>query len=271
MAGSDGYLLGRAASEIERLRLQAEIYAPHSEHLLVLAGIRPGMRVLDIGCGAGDVTMTAARLVGPAGVVLGVDMDADVLELARARAREAGLPNVSFQHANLPDVTLAEPVDALIGRLILVHLDDPVGMVRTLSGLVRPGGVLTFQELSPKHAGSEPETPLVTQAYRWVIDAMRSRRGDPATGQRLYRILRDAGFAEIGTAMEIPAGTAESAIPHFVAGTVRSLLPVIEASGVATRAEIGIETLAERISAELARFDAVLWPPELIAVWARVR
>jgi ubiquinone/menaquinone biosynthesis C-methylase UbiE len=269
MTESDGYVLGRAATEVERLRLQAEIYAPHSEHLLTLAGIGAGQRVLDIGCGAGDLTMAAARLVGPTGSVIGVDMDSDVLELARARAAEAGLVNVSFQRATLPDARLNEPVDALIGRLILIHLADPVDVVRRLSALVRPGGVASFQELSPKHAGSVPETPLVAQAYRWVIDTLRARGGDPATGQRLYRIMRDAGFAGIGTAMEIPAGDAESALPRFVAGTVNSMLRAIEAAGVATRAEIGIETLAERIIAELREFDAVLWPPELVAVWAR--
>ena len=153
MTESDGYLLGRAASEIDRLRLQAEIYAPHSEHLFALAGVGPGMRVLDIGCGAGDVTMAAARLVGPSGSVIGVDLDADVLELARARAAEAGLGNVSFVRATLPDVALAEPVDALIGRLVLIHLTDPVDAVRRLTGLVRPGGVavgLIDNSLLPK-------------------------------------------------------------------------------------------------------------------------
>lgn len=269
MTESDGYLLGRATSEIDRLRLQAEIYAPHTAHLLSLAGIGPGMRVLDIGCGAGDVTMAAAELVGPAGSVVGVDMNADVLELAGAQAAEAGFGNVSFRRATLPDVVVDEPVDALIGRLILIHLDDPVGVVRRLSGLVRPGGVVSFQELSPKHAGSEPETPLVARAYGWVTDTLRARRGDQAVGHRLHRILREAGLGQIGAAVEIPSGDADSGLPHFVAATVDSLLPAIVASGVATRDEIGIETLAERIIAELNESDAVLWPPELVAVWAR--
>lgn len=270
MTESDGYLLGRAASEIDRLRLQAEIYAPHSAHLLALAGVGPGQRVLDIDCGAGDLTMAAARLVGPQGSVLGIDMNADVLDLARARAGEAGLTNVSYVQASLPEVELAEPVDALIGRLILIHLADPVDTVRTLSGLVRPGGVVSFQELNSRHPGSEPETPLVATAYRWVGETLRGRRGEPAAGQPTYRILRKAGFADVRMAMEIPCGTAASALPHFVAGTVDSLLPVIEAAGVATRAEIGIDTLAERIVAELAEADAVLWAPELVAAWARV-
>jgi ubiquinone/menaquinone biosynthesis C-methylase UbiE len=270
MTESDDYLLGRAASEIDRLRLQAEIYAPHSAHLLALAGVGPGQRVLDIGCGAGDLTMAAARLVGPEGSVLGVDLNADVLDLARDRADEAGLTNVSYVQASVPDVELAEPVDALIGRLILIHLADPVDTVRKLSGLVRPGGLVSFQELNSRHPGSEPETPLVAQAYRWVSETLRARRGEPAEGQPTYRILRTAGFADVRMAMEIPCGTADSALPHFVAGTVNSLLPVIEAAGIATRAEIGIDTLAERIVAELAEADAVLWAPELVGAWARV-
>lgn len=270
MTESDGYLLGRASSELDRLRIQAEIYAPHTEHLLTLAGVGPGQRVLDIGCGAGDVTMIAARLVGPTGSVLGVDLDADVLDLARTRAAEAGLDNVAFQRATLPDLALAEPVDALIGRLILIHLADPVDAVRTLSALVRPGGLVSFQELSPTHARSEPETPLVTQAYRWVTETLRARGRDRPVGEGLRRILRDAGFGRIGAAMAVHTGDTQSRLPDFVAGTVNSLLPAIEAAGVATRAEIGIETLAERIIAELEEFDALLWPPELIGVWARV-
>jgi hypothetical protein len=111
---------------------------------------------------------------------------------------------------------------------------------------------------------------LVARAYGWVIDTLRARGGNPSTGNRLHCILRDVGFGRIGMAIEIPSGDADSGLPHFVAGTVNSLLPAIVASGVATREEIGIETLAERIVAELRESDAVLWPPELVAVWARV-
>jgi ubiquinone/menaquinone biosynthesis C-methylase UbiE len=270
MAESDDYVLGRAPSELDRLRLQAEIYAPHTERLLTLAGIGPGQRVLDIGCGAGDVTMIAARLVGPTGWVLGVDMNADVLDVARARAAEEGLHNVSFQHATLPDVSLDEPVDALIGRLILVHLADPAEVVRTLSALVRPGGVVTFQELNPRYARSEPETPLVTQAYRWVTDTLRARGASPLVRDGLHRVLLHAGFADIRVAIESQTWNTKSQIPYLVSGTVNSMLPAIEAAGVATRAEIGIDTLAERIIAELAEADAMLWPPGLVGVWARV-
>jgi ubiquinone/menaquinone biosynthesis C-methylase UbiE len=84
------YLLGHADVEVRRLLLQAQLYDDYTEHALRLAGLRPGMRVLDMGCGPGDVSFVASRLVGPEGTVLGIDA-ADIVELARARAAERGV------------------------------------------------------------------------------------------------------------------------------------------------------------------------------------
>jgi ubiquinone/menaquinone biosynthesis C-methylase UbiE len=72
---TDRYVLGRTSAETERLTLQATMLAPHSAHLLRLAGITSGMRVLDVGCGAGDMSRLVAELVGPEGAVTGVDLN----------------------------------------------------------------------------------------------------------------------------------------------------------------------------------------------------
>jgi ubiquinone/menaquinone biosynthesis C-methylase UbiE len=98
---ADAYVMGRTSAETERIQLQASVLAPHSAHLLRLAGITSGVRVLDVGCGAGDVSMLLAELVGPDGAVIGVDMNPAVLELARARAAEAGLANESYLAGDL--------------------------------------------------------------------------------------------------------------------------------------------------------------------------
>ena len=111
---TDDYLMGRTPEETERLMLQARALAAHSMHLIRLAGITPGMHVLDAGCGADDVSMLLAELVGPHGTVTGIDMDPAILEVARARAADAGLPNVSFIHADLTGLRLDERADALI-------------------------------------------------------------------------------------------------------------------------------------------------------------
>lgn len=76
------YLLGHSPTETDRLVLQARLYDPITEQALRTAGLRPGMRVLDVGCGAGDVTFLAARIVGPTGSVTGVDAAPRALDVA---------------------------------------------------------------------------------------------------------------------------------------------------------------------------------------------
>ena len=140
------YVLGDTGAEHARLIRQAAIFDPFTERLFRDAGIGPGQRVLDVGSGVGDVAMLAARLVGPTGEVVGVERDAGTLAKARSRVAEAGLHNVSFLQSDVGQVASSEPFDAIVGRLILEFLPDPGAVVRSLSALVRPGGVLAFQD-----------------------------------------------------------------------------------------------------------------------------
>ncbi len=102
MGDSDsGYQFGSGIGEDEvaRLEVQGAALAPATRMIFAEAGIRPGMRVLDIGCGAGDVTFVAADLVGPDGSVVGVDRSPDALARARLRAEQRGLTQVSSSRA----------------------------------------------------------------------------------------------------------------------------------------------------------------------------
>jgi SAM-dependent methyltransferase len=262
--------MGRSAAETERLRVQGGVYAPHSTQLFRMAGIGPGMRVLDAGCGAGDVSMLLAELVGPTGTVLGIDHNPDIVALAKARADEAGLTNVSFLQADLAELRLDEPVDAVVGRLIVIHLPEPVALLRTLSGLVRSRGVLSFQELLATRTRVVPETPIGARCAQWVVDGLRSGNLDPDTALRLPALLREAGLAVEGAASAGPVGSADSAMPGYVADTIRTFLPHLLARGVVTEDEVGIDTLAERLADELRASNGMFWWAELAGVWARV-
>src|ERR1700761_4684247 len=103
------YLLGHADAEVRRLLLQALLYDDYTEQALRLAGLRPGMRVLDVGCGPGDVSFVAARLVGPQGAVIGIDAADDIIELARDRAAKHGLTSVRFEQTTVGDLALDGP------------------------------------------------------------------------------------------------------------------------------------------------------------------
>src|SRR5215469_15672652 len=140
------YALGYTNAEHERLIRQAAIIAPITERFFREAGIGPGQRVLDLGSGMGDVSMLVARLVGPSGEVVGVERDANSIARAKARAAAARLRNVNFLNTDVNNVADQQPFDGVVGRFILMFLPDPVSALRSAVGLVRPGGVVAFQE-----------------------------------------------------------------------------------------------------------------------------
>lgn len=107
------YTVGRTQAETDRLIQQAQLYESFSRLWLTNAGLRDGMRVVDVGCGAGDVAFLAASLVGPSGNVLAVDVNPDVIRTARERAHREGVPNVTFEVADFRELAPAEQFDEL--------------------------------------------------------------------------------------------------------------------------------------------------------------
>src|SRR5713226_101902 len=103
------YVLGHSDRELERLSAQARLIDPITRRLFRAAGIGPGMRVLDVGSGAGDVAFLAAELVGEAGEVVGVDRSQAALNVARARATERSLRTVSFLEGDPGSVDVGRP------------------------------------------------------------------------------------------------------------------------------------------------------------------
>jgi SAM-dependent methyltransferase len=95
-AADPAYALARSRDEYERLSRQAAFLKGTTERLFRAAGLKPCMRILDVGSGAGDVVFLAAEFVGPEGEVVGVDLDGAALAVARERAQSLGLNNVTF-------------------------------------------------------------------------------------------------------------------------------------------------------------------------------
>ena len=109
MADSDrAYTMGRSKEETERLIQQSGLYEDITLRLLRDAGLFTGMKVLDIGSGAGDVALAAAEIVGDKGEVIGVDMNQEILQTARTWAAEAGLGNVDFVSVDVEALDLGD-------------------------------------------------------------------------------------------------------------------------------------------------------------------
>ncbi len=143
---SSTYAMGRSDAETQRLIKQAALYNRITERMVEDAGITSGMRVLDVGTGAGDVALLAAARVGATGSVTAIDTNATILSTARARAAAAGLENLTFREADLRTCSLDDHFDAVVGRHVLMYTPDIGEALRLVSDRVRPRGVVAFQE-----------------------------------------------------------------------------------------------------------------------------
>jgi SAM-dependent methyltransferase len=266
------YVLGHDADELRRLELQARVLAPPTNTILDLAGIGPGMRVLDLGTGIGDVAFAAAGKVGPSGAVLGIDRSPEALAIARGRAADAGLGNVSFVDDDLADPTVDGEFDAVVGRLVLLYVERAEEVVRRFASLLTPGGVFVAMEYEMTAAGMLPRTAIADSVIRWIVEAFRASGLDPSLGARLGGVLRRGGLDEptvVGLQGYLEPGN--PAGPRLAASTVRTLLPAIERSGIASVADVDIDSLEARLAAALVEHDAVFKPPTLVGAWACVQ
>jgi len=168
---------------------------PITERLLRSAGVDAGMRVLDLGCGAGDVSMLAAELVGPEGSIVGIDRSQEVLNVARRRAQEAGLLQISYVCASVEEFSVDEPFDLVIGRYILVHQPEPVALLRKAARLVQPGGALAFHEVRMgSTTKSFPYVPLWDLTTNLVRIALQSSVPNYDGADRFVEHFSEAGL-----------------------------------------------------------------------------
>jgi len=264
------YVLGHSEDELKRLIDQARFFGDLTAQVLHLAGLGPGMRVLDVGCGAGDVSFLAASIVGPQGVVIGVDTSLEAVSLAAQRAAAAGLTNVHFLTQDLVDLMLDEPVDALIGRLVLMYFADPAVVLRRLTAFVKPGGVVAFQEIDLDGAKSEPSCEQFETALQRIRQTFTRAGVDGRTGLQLGRLFREAGLPEprmiLGARVERGP---DSLIYDQITQITRTLLPLMQRTGVAAAEAVRIETLAGRIREQAVALNAMLISPSLIGAWAQ--
>ena len=118
-------MLGHRAEELARLDGQGKMLEPATRLALQLAGIGAGMRVVDLGTGTGEVALLVAELVGPEGSVLAVDRAPDGLAYAATKFADRGVTNIELVEADVASYVPDQPVDAVLGRLVLSYLPDP--------------------------------------------------------------------------------------------------------------------------------------------------
>jgi 2-polyprenyl-3-methyl-5-hydroxy-6-metoxy-1,4-benzoquinol methylase len=264
------YALGHSEQELQRLSRQGEVFEPFTRQLFKEAGISPSMRVLDVGCGSGDVTFLAADLVGLSGEVVGVDRERKAVDWANARARSRGMRNVNFVEGDPAEMQFDRQFDAIVGRLVLMYYPDPVDAIRKLMRHVRPEGLIVFQELDMANARSWPVAPLFERSLTWMEQTLSATGARMQLGLELYPVFLAAGLP--GPLMRVDAligGGPQCPAFEVVAEVIQSLLPVMEELKIASAPEVGISTLAQRMRDEVIALKGVVLSGGFVGAWSR--
>lgn len=263
-------LTAQSNSAVDQPNFSARAFEPHTKSVFLEAGLEPGMKVLDAWSGPGDVAFAARDIVGPYGHVTGFDQSAATVEFANERANSRSYTNVEFIEAEIENLPFTRDFDAIVGRAVLMYRLDPVADLKTLLRYLRPGGVVVFQETDLLTGKSVPPAPFITQVRDWMREAFASAGIEMEMGHKLYQTFKAAGLPAPQMEIDGFIGGVEDVSPTLLTNVVRSLLPQIEATGVATAEEIQIDTLEERIRADLARTGGVMSTPLLIGAWSRL-
>jgi len=240
-----------------------------TRRLLVDAGVREGMHVLDIGCGRGDVAFLAAELVGERGSVEGIDREEAPLEVGRQRARDLGLKHVHFVRADLASLPGEHgPFDAVIGRRVLMYQPDAVASLARLADALVPGGLIVLQEHdSTAMPVCLPEMPLHRQVSGWMWKTVAREGADLHMGLHLAPSLVKAGFKVERVRAEATVLTPEQS--HTIGTIMRAMRGRIVGMGVATEEELELDTLDERLAKEMRAGNGTCLWEMVFGAWAR--
>ncbi|MFE0013959.1 methyltransferase domain-containing protein [Mesorhizobium sp. NPDC059054] len=194
----DKYLLGRGPAEQARLKRQIANLAPDSDAHLERVGIKPGERVIDLGCGPGGVLHLLGKRVGVTGSVLGLERSPHFVDMARRFVADHALPQVEVREGNAYDTGLERgSFDGAHMRLVLVNVPEPHRIVREMVALVRPGGWIASFEADFVAHFCDPPLPAWERLLNAYVAYSEAQGIDLFIGRRSHRLFRETGLTNI--------------------------------------------------------------------------
>jgi SAM-dependent methyltransferase len=266
------YVLGHSDRELRRLAAQAVLIEPITRGLLLDAGLAPGMRVLDIGTGRGDVAFLASELVGETGAVVGVDRAPEAVAAARSRLETHVPHNVSFEEGDPSELEYGEPFDALIGRYVLQFQPDPAVLLRRLAALLRPGAIVAFHEIDWSNRRSVPPVELWDRLCALVVETVAAGGAETQSGSKVPSVFAAAGLPAptIRMTTVVGAGANSRDVVGRLAAIVRTLLPSMEERGLVAPGEIDADALEDVLLQEIAATSSFVASTSDLTAWCRV-
>jgi SAM-dependent methyltransferase len=252
---TESYIIRGGEAGASRLSVLCQAMAEATGQLLDRVGVPAGGRILDAGCGVGEVTYELALRAGPSGRAVGVDLDAAKIDQARA-----GAPVGAEFHVG--DLGMAEalgPFDLVYARFLLSHLTDPGQALEAFLAALRPGGWLVVEDVDFAAHVCWPPRPAFDRYVGWYRAAGQARGADPDIGPKLAAMLRDAGLAEVGARIAQPAGL-EGPVKAMAALTLAGIREAV----------IAMDVPADLVAADLADLEAAREDPGVLMTLPRV-
>jgi ubiquinone/menaquinone biosynthesis C-methylase UbiE len=202
----ENYILRTGAAAASRLHLLHQLFGPVSRQMLLAAGISPGKHVLDLGCGIGDVTCWMASQVAPNGSVTGIDLSAEQLAEARHEAAALGVEDlITLLQRNASETGLPpESFDIVFCRFLLCHLNDPLGALKEMHQVLKPGGAIVCQDIDLATVYSLPDSAAVNRSVQASIATGKKLGADYRFGRTLHTALLDLGFTSVAPRFDQP-------------------------------------------------------------------
>lgn len=249
---NENYILSTGDAGAARLAILGRALQPTTEAFLTRAGLSPGMRTLDAGCGGGDVTRLIAGMVGDAEVV-GVDMDALVIEIADRHARVDGRHAAPrFVVGSAEDLPEIGPFDFVYSRFLLTHLQDPLAVLRSIVSKCSPGATIAVEDIDFAAHTCDPPSPAFDRFVELYQLTAVAHGADPCIGPKLADLLRSVGLVDVESTAVVPTFTDGEG--KLVADlTFTQIRPSLAALGVTDEAEM------DAVSQELSRLGADGW------------
>ncbi len=260
------YALATGEAAVRRLTALHRVYSPAGRRVLLRAGLRPGMAVVDLGCGVGATTRMLAEIVGPAGHVTGIDVSAAQLEEARELCASAGITNVTFREASATATELPRnSFDVVYCRFLLLHLVHPEACLGEMLEIVKPGGVALVEDGDLTSARSIPDSSL--HAFADLFGRLGPTRGvDYTIENRLYHLVKAAGFVEPDIEIHQPA-VARGEDRNLLKWSVEEAATAFIGAGLVTANEM--KTILGNMDRDTQDPEILVLMPRMSLVWGR--
>jgi 2-polyprenyl-3-methyl-5-hydroxy-6-metoxy-1,4-benzoquinol methylase len=239
------YILSTGEAGVARLAILGRALQPTTRAFLARAGVGPGRRTLDAGCGGGDVTRLIAGLVGDAEVV-GVDIDPDVIDIAARQRQDGDVRPPRFLVSPAGDLPEIGDFDVVYAPFLLTHVTDPVVVLRSLASRCRPGGTIAVEDVDfTAHVCDPPSWAFARFVELYQLTAV-ANGADPCIGPKLPGLLDSVGLVDVETTALVPTFTdGEGKLVAYL--TFEQIRPALGALGLIDESEM------RAISRELRR------------------